>query len=303
MAERPGSGHRGRPRRRARAPGHRRRNGQAARAPPEGQARLRRPSSCPAAGRRSEGEVFRNPGLASAYEVLVKGGRDAYYKGEIAARDRRALAEERGALHAEDFAAHRSEWVEPVSTDYRGVRRLGAAPQRPGDRRAADAEHAGGLTTCAAMGRDSAEFWHLMIEAKKLAYEDRARFYRRPRLLQGPVDCADLEGLRARARQLHRPRRAADDARRRRPPRRGRHHLPDRGRQGRQLVSLIQSNYSRLRLGYTCRRPRASPSRTAAPLRLDARPRQPPGAAQAALPHDHPRLRHEGRQALAEPSA
>src|SRR5690606_32337389 len=67
------------------------------------------------------GEVFRNPNLAKTLERLATGGRDAFYGGEVAEAIARSVRREGGFLTADDLAAHRSEWVEPVSSGYRGV--------------------------------------------------------------------------------------------------------------------------------------------------------------------------------------
>ena len=92
----------------------------------------------------AKGEIWRNPALADT-RAHRREGRDVFYKGDIARTIARTVKEAGGFLSYEDLAAHHSEWVEPVSTNYRGVRRLGAAAQRPGDRRAADPEHPRGL--------------------------------------------------------------------------------------------------------------------------------------------------------------
>ena len=133
-----------------------------------------------------EGEVFSNPALARAYDLLGQQGRDAYYKGPIA-RDLVAFSKAHGGFFSEeDFARHRSEWVEPLSTDYRGVRVFELPPNGQG------------ITALMmlnilerfdlrALGRDSADFWHVLVEAKKLAYEDRARFIADPAFAKVPV--------------------------------------------------------------------------------------------------------------------
>jgi gamma-glutamyltranspeptidase/glutathione hydrolase len=72
-------------------------------------------------GRAPEkGEIFRNPRLADTYEQIAKNGRDAFYKGDIARRIDSYMHEQGGYLSYEDMAAHRSEWVDPVSVNYRG---------------------------------------------------------------------------------------------------------------------------------------------------------------------------------------
>ena len=120
-----------------------------------------------------EGALFRNPDLARTYRAIAAGGRDAFYKGELA-RAMDGYFRRIGAPHRlADFEAHRSEWVEPVSIDYRGHRLWQIPP--PGQ----------GITALMmlailegydlkSMGRGSADFWHLFIEAKKLAFAERA---------------------------------------------------------------------------------------------------------------------------------
>jgi gamma-glutamyltranspeptidase/glutathione hydrolase len=124
----------------------------------------------------AEGEVFRNPALARAYRLLAEQGRDAFYAGPIA-EALVAFSEANGGFFStEDLAGHRSEWVEPVGYDYRGVTLWELPPNGQG---IAALQILAILESfdLAAMGRDSAEFWHTLVEAKKLAYEDRARYY------------------------------------------------------------------------------------------------------------------------------
>jgi gamma-glutamyltranspeptidase/glutathione hydrolase len=133
-----------------------------------------------------EGEIFRNPALARAYELLAKEGRDAYYKGPIA-RDIVAFSQKNGGFFAaEDFARHRSEWVEPISTDYRGVRVFEIPPPTQGIAALQMLNILEGFDL-RAMGRDSVAFWHTMVETKKIVYEDRARFIADPAFAQVPV--------------------------------------------------------------------------------------------------------------------
>jgi len=197
-----------------------------------------------------EGEVFRNPALARAYEALAAGGRDAFYRGPIA-ESIVALSRAHGGRFAlRDFAEHRSEWVEPVSTDYRGVTVWELPPNGQGIAALQMLNILEGFDL-RSMGRDSAEFWHVMVEAKKLAYEDRARYYADPAFADVPVaTLISKEYARRRAALIDR-RRAA----RRLQP--GNPHL----REGDttyltvadaagNMVSLIQSNYTGFGSGY-----------------------------------------------------
>ncbi|MBD3869359.1 MAG: gamma-glutamyltransferase [Acidobacteria bacterium] len=133
------------------------------------------------------GEIFRNPGLARSYRLLAEKGRDAFYKGEIG-RAVVAFSEKHGGFFSmKDFTSHRSEWVEPVSAGYRGATLWELPPNGQG---IAALEMVNILKhfDLAAMGRGSAEFWHTLIEAKKLAYEDRARYYADPDFADVPVE-------------------------------------------------------------------------------------------------------------------
>lgn len=127
----------------------------------------------------AEGEVFKNPALAKAYELLAKDGADAYYKGPIAASIVAFSQKNGGFFSAEDFASHRSEWVEPIGTTYRGVTLWELPPNSQG-LAALQMLNILERYDLATMGRDSADFWHVMVEAKKIAFEDRAKYYADP---------------------------------------------------------------------------------------------------------------------------
>ncbi len=92
-----------------------------------------------------EGEIFRNPALARTYRAIAEGGRDAFYRGPVAEALDAFSRKVGGFLRKEDLAAHHSDWVEPISTTYRGVTLWELPAQRPGHHRAGDAEHPGGL--------------------------------------------------------------------------------------------------------------------------------------------------------------
>jgi len=154
------------------------------------------------------GEVVRNPDLARSYREIASEGSDAFYKGRIA----RALAAyseaSGGLLTADDLARCEPKWVEPISTTFRGVEVLELPP--PGQ----------GLTVLqmlniregddlAALGPDSADYWHLFLEAKKLAYADRARWYADPDFAPVPVERLRSKEYARERRKLIDPRRAA----------------------------------------------------------------------------------------------
>jgi gamma-glutamyltranspeptidase/glutathione hydrolase len=123
-----------------------------------------------------EGEVFANPALARTLELLAEGGRDAFYRGQIA-REIVAFSDRVGGFFTlKDFENHTSEWVEPISTTYRGVT-VWELPPNPQGLAALQMLNILEGFDLAAMGRASTDFWHLMVEVKKLAYADRARYY------------------------------------------------------------------------------------------------------------------------------
>lgn len=124
----------------------------------------------------AEGQVFRNPAIARTLETIAAGGRDAFYRGPISRALVAFSAKQGGHFSVDDFNLHRSDWVEPISTDYRNVTVWELPPNGQG---LAVLQMLNILETfdLRKMGRDSADFWHTMIEAKKLVFEDRARHY------------------------------------------------------------------------------------------------------------------------------
>jgi gamma-glutamyltranspeptidase/glutathione hydrolase len=134
----------------------------------------------------AEGQPFANPALASTLELLAAGGRDAFYRGEIAEKIVAYSRKEGGFFSIEDFARHTSEWQEPISTTYRGVTVWELPPNSQG---LAALEMLNILERfdLKTMGRDSPDFWHVMVEAKKLAFADRATYYADPAFCPAPV--------------------------------------------------------------------------------------------------------------------
>ena len=155
-----------------------------------------------------KGELFRNPNLAATLERLAREGRDAFYRGEIARRIGAFLEQHDGFLRYEDLAAHRSEWVEPVSTRYRGYDVWELPPNGQGIAALQMLNVLEGYDV-ASMGFGSADFLHVLLEAKKLAFEDRARFYADPDFADVPVAGLISKEYAARRRALIDPERAA----------------------------------------------------------------------------------------------
>ncbi len=134
-----------------------------------------------------KGEVFRNENLARTLERIAEGGRDAFYRGDIARTIGAFMERVGGYLRYEDLAAHESEWVEPVSTSYRGYDVWELPPNGQGIA-ALQILNVLEQFDVAAMGFGSADYAHLFVEAKKLAFEDRARFYADPDFHAIPVE-------------------------------------------------------------------------------------------------------------------
>ena len=134
-----------------------------------------------------KGEIFRNPYLANTLESIAKQGRDVFYKGEMAQRMVDYLREQGGFFTMKDFEDHTSEWIEPVSTNYRGYDVWELPPNGQG---IAALQMLNILENfdIGNMGFGSPEYMHLFIEAKKLAFEDRARFYADPDFNALPVE-------------------------------------------------------------------------------------------------------------------
>src|SRR5713101_3878813 len=132
------------------------------------------------------GEVFRNPELAASLRLIASGGRDAYYRGEIAAHILAVSQRLGGWITAADLAEYSSEWVEPISTSYRGWRVSEMPPNGQG---------IGALLMLNMMeqfnltqfGLNSTRALHVQIEAKKLAYADVIRYIAEPKASKIPV--------------------------------------------------------------------------------------------------------------------
>ncbi len=121
------------------------------------------------------GEVFRNPNLARSLELIAKDGRDAFYEGAIAQAIAADMKARDGLLDLEDLAAHRADWVEPISMNYRGYDLLEMPPSTQGFVALEMLNLMEGFDV-KAMGHNSADYLHLVSEAKKLAFADRGAY-------------------------------------------------------------------------------------------------------------------------------
>ena len=135
----------------------------------------------------AEGEVFANPALAHTYSLIARDGRDAFYQGEIADVIDAYFRRIGGWLSRADLAAHHSEWVEPRSTSYRGVDVWALPPNSQG---LSTLQILNILETfdLKAMGFQSTASLHTQVEAKRLAFEDRARRFADPDFADIPID-------------------------------------------------------------------------------------------------------------------
>lgn len=133
------------------------------------------------------GETWRNPFLASTLEKIANGGRDAFYKGEIARTIDAYFKANDGFLRYEDMAAHRGEWVEPVSTNYRGYDVWELPPNGQGIA-ALQILNLLEPYDLKSYGFGSPEHIHLFVEAKKLAFADRAASYADPDFHRTPME-------------------------------------------------------------------------------------------------------------------
>jgi len=208
-----------------------------------GLARVPTSAACYLPGGRApgEGDLFRNPGLARSLRAIAEGGRDAFYRGPLAEAIVAYSDAEGGLFSAPDFAEHASTWVDPVSTNYRGYDVWELPPNGQGIAALQMLNILEGYDL-AGLGFGSARALHLMIEAKKLAYEDRARYYADPEKVDVPVRELVSKAYADRRRGLIDPDRASD-----RP-------VPGEPRHGDTIymtvvdgafnaVSLIQSNF------------------------------------------------------------
>ena len=189
-----------------------------------------------------EGELFRNPDLARTYRLIADGGRDAFYLGDPATAMEGYFRRIGGWLDRGDLASHAGEWVKPLKTGYRDVEVYGLGPNTQG------------LTTLqmlnileqvdlGAMGFQSAQSLHHQAEAKRLAFEDRARWFADPAFAEIPVEWLLSKAYAAeRAALIHPDRRIASVSPGRAPGHGDTTYLCTADSDG-MMVSFIQSNF------------------------------------------------------------
>ena len=247
------------------------------------------------------GQIFKNTDLAASLEMIAKDGRDAFYKGAIARAIDAYMKRIKGDLRYEDLADHRGEWVRPGSVNYRGYDVHELPPNGQGF---AVLEMLSMLKNVQLnrWDRGDSQLLHFLIEAKRLAYEDLAKFYGDPAFYDPPIEALlsdsygrerftiiDTEGVM--------PTPPAGE-----PAIEGKGdttYLTVADKSG-MMVSLIQSNFAGFgsglvpdHLGFMLQNRGALFSlKDGQPERLCA--------GKTPVPHHHPGLRHQGRQAVYE---
>ncbi len=149
----------------------------------------------------AKGELFKNPDLANTYRLLAEQGRDVFYKGNMADQIDAFFQANDGYLRKSDLESHTSTWIEPVSTNYRGYDVFELPPNGQGIA-ALQMLNILEAYDLQSLGYNNPETLHLMIEAKKLAYEDRAKFYADPEFYDVPLEMLISKKYAAQRRQL-----------------------------------------------------------------------------------------------------
>jgi gamma-glutamyltranspeptidase / glutathione hydrolase len=195
-----------------------------------------------------KGQIWRNSALANTYEKIATGGRDVFYKGDMARIIAAYMKEQGGFLSYEDLATHSSEWLEPVSVNYRGYEVWEMPPKGQGIA-ALQILNVLEQYDLEGMGFGSTDYLHTFIEAKKLAFEERALFYVDPTFNLTPVESLISKDYAKQKQQLINPDKAAKrydmgndqgDA----------IYLSTADKDG-NMVSLIQGNYRGMGSGMT----------------------------------------------------
>lgn len=197
-----------------------------------------------------KGKRFKNPDLANTYRLIATQGRDAFYRGDIAKTIATFVQEHGGFLSYEDLANHSSTWIEPVSTNYRGYDLWELPPNTQG----IAAQQILNILenyNLAELGFDSPEYVHLFVEAKKLAFEDRAKYYSDPDFNEVPVQqLLDKNYAKERAKLID-FKRAGKAYEPGNPPTEGDTIYLTTADEHGNMVSLIQSNYRGMGSGIT----------------------------------------------------
>ena len=188
-----------------------------------------------------KGEIFKNPNLAETLSKIAGQGRDYFYKGEMTRIIDKFMQEQGGFLSYEDLAKHQSEWVEPISTNYRGYDVWELPPNGQGTAALQILNILEGFDI-ASMGFGSTDYIHHFVEAKKLAFEDRAKYYADPAFADIPLDWLISKEYGMERAKLINPNRAAQKVEAGKLEQGNTIYLTVADNEG-TMVSLIQSNY------------------------------------------------------------
>lgn len=197
----------------------------------------------------SKSDVFKNPYLANTLRKIANGGRDAFYKGDIAHTIADYMKKQGGYLSYEDLASHTSEWIDPVSTNYRGYDVWELPPNGQGIA-ALQMLNILEMYDIKSMGFGSAAYIHLFTEAKKLAFEDRAKYYADMDFATVPVQqliSKEYAAERNKLINVNRAAKAYDPGQLKAPET---IYMTVADKEG-NMVSLIQSNYRGMGSGMT----------------------------------------------------
>ena len=189
-----------------------------------------------------EGEIFANPALARTYRLIAEDGREGFYAGEVAETIDAYFRRIGGWLSKDDLADHNAQWVEPVSTNYRGVDVWALPPNTQGIA-TLQALNILEQFDLRSLGFQSAASLHLQAEAKRLAFEDRARFYADPDFAKIPIDWLVSKAYGAERAKLIRPDRILSPVHPGEAPSHGDTTYFSVADADGMMVSFIQSNY------------------------------------------------------------
>ncbi len=188
-----------------------------------------------------EGQIFKNPFLATTLERIGKEGRSVFYEGEIAETIVDFIQEQGGFLSKEDFSEFETEWIEPVSVNYRGYDVWELPPNGQGIAALQMLNILEGYDF-SEIEFGSPEHVHLFVEAKKLAFEDRAKYYADPRFADIPLEELLSKEYAEKRRQLINPNRASRNFTAGELSKGETIYMTVADKDG-NMVSLIQSNY------------------------------------------------------------
>ncbi|WP_045114149.1 gamma-glutamyltransferase [Microscilla marina] len=188
-----------------------------------------------------KGQIFKNPALANTYRIIAKKGRDGFYKGKVARTIARFIKSQGGFLSYNDLASHSSEWVKPVAVNYRGYDVWELPPNGQGIAALQMLNILEGFDF-SKISFGSPKHIHLVTEAKKLVFEDRAKYYADMQFSKVPLQTLISKEYAAKRRKLINRKRAGRNFTAGKISKGETIYLTVADKDG-NMVSLIQSNY------------------------------------------------------------